>query len=188
MRDANMMIQPGTTIENPITGDRIVFRKTAQETEGQLLKFDNFHRTGGIGPPPHIHPLQEERFLVKAGTFGVQVNGEEKILNVGESITVPPGTPHAWRNAGEDELLVETEFRPALHFAELIETIFALGQSGEMSSTGVPNMLQLSVTLSEYAGEYFLAGPPIFAQKLMYRILGSVGRMRGYGPRYPYPY
>ena len=47
-------------IENPITTDRIIFRKTRQDTNGELLQFDNYHKAGGIGPMPHLHPLQED--------------------------------------------------------------------------------------------------------------------------------
>ena len=34
------MAKPGDVIENPVTGERIVFRKTARETNGELLQFE----------------------------------------------------------------------------------------------------------------------------------------------------
>lgn len=182
------MIKAGATIENPVTGDRIVFLETARETDGELLRFDNFHRAGGIGPPPHVHPLQEERFTVKTGTFGVLVGGEERSLRIGESVALPPGTPHSWWNAGDDELLIEAELRPALHFAEIIETIFALGQTGGMSAKGTPDPLQLARTFMGYPGEHHLARPPVVARKAMNRVLGFLGRVRGYPPLCPCPY
>ena len=34
------MEYPGQTIENPVSGERITFRRTAAETNGELLAFD----------------------------------------------------------------------------------------------------------------------------------------------------
>ena len=65
------MPKAGDVIENPITTDRIIFRKTRQDTNGELLQFDNYHKAGGVGPMPHLHPLQEETFEVVKGTFGI---------------------------------------------------------------------------------------------------------------------
>jgi hypothetical protein len=50
------MAKSGEFIENPAIGDRIVFRKTAQETKGELLEFEMFVQPSAAGPPLHIHP------------------------------------------------------------------------------------------------------------------------------------
>ena len=44
------MPKAGDVIENPIMTDRIIFRKTQRDTNGELLQFDNYHKPGGIGP------------------------------------------------------------------------------------------------------------------------------------------
>ena len=46
------------------------------------------------GPPEHLHENFEERFTVREGTVSVLVNGEKKTLRAGESLTIPPMTPH----------------------------------------------------------------------------------------------
>jgi hypothetical protein len=35
-----MMIQPGETLENPVTGERFTFRETAATSDGELLAFE----------------------------------------------------------------------------------------------------------------------------------------------------
>lgn len=182
------MPKAGDGIENPITTDRIVFRKTREDTKGELLQFDNYHQVGGIGPLPHLHPLQEETFDVVKGIFGITRNGQEQLLTAGEKAVVPKGTIHSWRNAGVDELHIITEFRPALHFEEIIETVAALARAGKMDKRGNPDILQMAATLSYYPGEIYLAGnPPIFLQKLLARILGPIlRRFFGYPVCYPY--
>ena len=177
------MPMPGDLIENPITTDRIIFRKTRQDTNGELLRFDNYHQTGGVGPMPHLHPLQEETFEVVKGTFAITLNGKEQQLMAGEKIIVPKGTVHYWRNAGKDELYIVTEFRPALHFEEIIETVAALARVGKMDKAGNPDILQMSATLSYFPGEFYLAKPPRFAQRVLFGVLGPI-LTRFFG--YPY--
>jgi quercetin dioxygenase-like cupin family protein len=181
------MPKAGDVIENPITSDRIIFRKTRQDTDGELLQFDNYHKPGGIGPNPHFHPLQEETFEVVAGTFGITRNGQEQFLKPGEKAMVPKGTVHYWRNAGKDELHIVTEFRPALHFEEIIETVTALARGGRMDKAGNPDILQMAATLSYYRGEIYVVHPPVFVQWLLARTLGPIlRRFFGYPVCYPY--
>jgi mannose-6-phosphate isomerase-like protein (cupin superfamily) len=182
------MPKAGDVIENPITTDRIIFRKTRQDTHGELLQFDNYHQPGGVGPMPHLHPLQEETFEVVDGTFGITLDDREQLLTAGRKVIVPKGTIHYWRNAGRDELHIITEFRPALHFEEIIETAAALARAGKMDRAGKPDILQMAATLSYYPGEFYLASnPPIFVQQLLTRILGPIlRRFFGYPVSYPY--
>jgi len=153
------------------------------------LQFDNFHQPNGIGPVAHRHPLQEETFHVKAGTFAITIEGKEQVVKAGEMVTIPHGAAHSWHIVGKDELHLLTEFRPALHFEEIIETICGLAQAGKMDKKGNPNALQMTVTLNEYPGEFWLEGPPIFAQKLLYSGLGPILKnLLGYKPNYPYSF
>lgn len=69
------MGRPGAVIENPVIGDRVVFRQTTAETEGALLEFDMFIRPGASGPPEHVHPSSAERFEVLRGTLRARVAG-----------------------------------------------------------------------------------------------------------------
>jgi quercetin dioxygenase-like cupin family protein len=105
----------GAEIYNPVQQDRLVYRKTAQDTEGELLCIDLFVSPRG-GNPLHVHPLQEERFEAVSGTLGVQVGEERRWLREGEVALVPPGTPHRWWNESEEEdARVSVELRPALN-------------------------------------------------------------------------
>ena len=46
------MAREGDVIENPVSGARIVFRKTARNTNGELLQFDLFFKPHLIGGAP----------------------------------------------------------------------------------------------------------------------------------------
>src|SRR5829696_2332119 len=59
----------GEVLESPINGQRAVFRETAQDTGGELLRLDFFVAPGGFLGNEHLHPKQEERIEVLSGTL-----------------------------------------------------------------------------------------------------------------------
>jgi hypothetical protein len=50
------MAKSGDELVNPVTGLRTVFRKTAQETSGELLQVDWIGEPGWTTGPDHVHP------------------------------------------------------------------------------------------------------------------------------------
>lgn len=166
------MATKGQQIYNKVTTDKITFLQTRQDTDGTLLQFENKQAAGGIGPMPHRHPLQEEIFIVKKGTLEITIAGVTSTIKPGETATVPPNTVHFWKNAGGNELEMITEFRPALHFEELIETLASLSQIGKVDKGGNPDRLQMSATLNAYYGEFFLATMPFPIQVFLFKRFG----------------
>ena len=64
------MAYTGQTLENPASGERITFRRTAADTGGELLAIDLELPAGRRVPGGrHVHPKQEERFEVVEGTM-----------------------------------------------------------------------------------------------------------------------
>lgn len=181
------MVQPGDVIENPVTGERIVFLQTGEETAGEQLRFDLFAEPGGFPTTEHIHPSQTEHFLVKVGKLRLQQQGEEKVYEEGEEATIFAGTPHMWWNTSDSELQARVELRPAGRFASFIKSLFALAQAGKTDDEGMPNLLQLAVMMDEYGGTIYPSKPPRPVQKLVFAILAPIGRGLGYRADYPYP-
>jgi mannose-6-phosphate isomerase-like protein (cupin superfamily) len=176
------MTQTGEMIENPVTHDRVIFRMTSQNTNGALLAFDDFLLTGYISPPEHVHPRQQEHFEVISGALGVRIAGQERVLHVGESVVVPPGTPHTIWNAEEGETHMRVEFQPALQTDLFFETMFALARDGKTDNQGIPSIVQFAAGASEYG--MYVTRPPILLQKVLFAVLGPVARMLGYQPHY----
>ncbi|HMN28591.1 MAG TPA: cupin domain-containing protein, partial [Caldilineaceae bacterium] len=136
----------------------------------------------------HIHPLQEERFQVIAGTLRGRVAGKELTSGPGENVVVPKGTPHVWWNSGDDELHVLVEVRPALRFENFFETFFGLAQDGKVNAkTGLPNPFQLALMMRTFRNELVLAQPPRLVQTLLFGSLAPIGRLLGYKGEHPYP-
>jgi hypothetical protein len=74
------MAKAGDELVNPVTGLRTVFRKTAQDTGGELLQVDWIGDPGWTTGPDYVQPLQEERFKVICGKLGLRVQGVERVL------------------------------------------------------------------------------------------------------------
>ena len=84
------MAKAGDIIENPVTGERITFLKTTQETSGELLRFE-YVLPPGFTIPEHFHPHQEERHEVLSGTLRGCVGGQERDYSEGERVVGPAG-------------------------------------------------------------------------------------------------
>lgn len=177
------MAMIGHSIENKITGEKITWLETAQKSQGKILRFDFAVRPQGALPVRHLHPRQEETFAMKAGTLKVEVNGKTHHLRAGESLTIPRGAPHQWWNVGAEEAKLTVTFTPALNTETFLEQFFGLCNSGKSSADGTPHFLQLMAMVNEY--ELYVAGPPLFIQKLMGVVIGGLARLTGLKKFYP---
>jgi mannose-6-phosphate isomerase-like protein (cupin superfamily) len=182
------MARNGDIVEHPVTGERITFLETSEETEGEYATAELRVRPHGFVAAPHIHPIAEESFEIRSGTFTFVVDGEERQVRAGEGATVPVGTPHAWWNSGEDEGVAIVEFRPALKTEEFFESFFGLAQDGKVSQkTGLPNALWLAAIFRSYRDFGYIARPPLLVQRAIFTPLGALAWLIGYRLPRPYP-
>jgi quercetin dioxygenase-like cupin family protein len=178
------MIRAGDSIHNPVTGERIVFRQTSADTNGEAVVIETFVEPHGFVAAAHVHPSQEERFQVLRGTVGFKIGGKEQISGPGTRVTVPAGTSHKFWNAGEETAQFVCEVRPALQFESLLETMFALAADGKTNRKGMPNPLRLAVIANHHFDTVQLPFPPAALQKLGLVLGAPLGRLLGYGAVY----
>lgn len=182
------MVEAGDALENPVSGQHLIVRNTAQDTGGELLEVEAVYtKPTPSRPPAHYHPRQEERFEVLYGRLNVLVGGQERTLEEGEVLTVAPGVPHEmW--AAEAEARVNWQTRPALKTEAFFETIWGLAKDGKVNDKGVPSLLRVALIAREYEDEFRLASPPWAVQRLLFGSLAPIGRLLGYRAEYPYPH
>jgi mannose-6-phosphate isomerase-like protein (cupin superfamily) len=178
------MIHPGDVIENPVTGERLVFRKTSRETGGQAVVIETFVQPNGFVAAAHVHPSQEEQFEILRGSVGFKIGGKKLVAGPGQRLTVPAGTAHKFWNAGDDEAHFVCEIRPALQFEQLIETMFSLAADGKTNRKGMPNLLRLAVIANEHFDTVRLPFPPSFVQRMGLAVGAPLGRLFGYEATY----
>jgi len=175
------MAQVGERIENPVTGEQVVFRATTADTAGALLSFEYVVPAGYVIAPPHVHRAQEERTEVLAGRLSGRVAWRRRTAVPGEAVAVPPGVVHAWRNASDEPLRAIVEFRPALRTEAMLEALFALARAGRTNARGLPPPLHLALLAHDYCDEAALPLVPRAVQRAILAGPAAVGRRRGYG-------
>lgn len=180
------MIKIGTEIESPQTGERLIFRSTADSSNGALFQAELIAQPGPYRVRPHIHTSQEESFVVLEGKFGYEIGERTGVGVPGETLVCPVGVVHSQWNAGDDVLRIYYEHRPALRSAEVFfETYFGLSRDGRLSPKGDMSLLQGVVLIQEVKDFLRPSSPPLWIQDALFPALSWLGRRRGYKSRYP---
>lgn len=178
------MAHAGQILENPVSGERITFRRTAADTDGELLAIDLELRPDGHVPGLHVHPLQEERFEVVSGTMRFKLGRKKIVAQAGDVVVVPAGARHKFANAGGEPAHARVEIRPALRMEQLFETTVALAEEGCTTRKGMPKPLHLSLFVREFAHEVQAAFPPVWIQRATLAPLAWIARRSGHAERY----
>ena len=174
------MFHAGDQIENPVTGERLVFHETSAETKNERVVFETIVQPGGFVAAAHLHPFQTERFKVVAGTVGMR-HGKEKVeLRAGDVVVVERGTAHKFWNAGDYEARFVCTVTPALQFERLIATMYSLAAAGKTNRKGMPNPLRLAVIANHHFDDVRLPLVPQALQKLALALGAPAGRIAGY--------
>jgi mannose-6-phosphate isomerase-like protein (cupin superfamily) len=179
------MARAGDVLENPVTGERVVFHRTARETNGEALEYELFFRPSGFAAQDHLHPKQEETHEVVSGVLGMTIAGRDVVLHPGNVEVVPARTPHRLWSRDDEPIHLRVEIRPALRQETLIETFVGLAREGKVNAKGYPNLLQLAVISRAYEDEGYALKPPLAVQRALFGPLAALGRALGYRARYP---
>lgn len=179
------MVKIGTEIESPQTGERLIFHSTADSSNGQLFRAELIVKPGPYVVRAHVHPSQQESFVVLSGVYGYQIGDRKGVAQPGDTLVCPVGVSHSQWNAGDSILRLYYEHRPALTSAEIFfETQFGLSRDGKLSSKGDINLLQGAVLLQAVGDFIRPSSPPMAVQNTLFPVLAVLGRMRGYRARY----
>ncbi len=166
--------------EVDIPGERLVFLKTGWQTNGQILAMDtvrepfkdpNYRLRREDG---HIHPDQEERFEIIAGSARFLIGDREVVLTAGQTAVVPPNTVHHWMALGGQPVRVKAVYEPALDTAQLFYKLYGPLERGEI------NLLHAMVIQREYRGTVWPAHPHPVMWKVLAMTLAPIGRLLGY--------
>jgi quercetin dioxygenase-like cupin family protein len=168
-------------LESAFNGETFVF--SAEGTD--VARFTVILAPGGTGGGNalvHVHPCASETFTVTSGRLAVTMGGVEQIATVGQSVTIPPGTNHHFRNADADETEAIVTFEPAQQHVRFFKNFATLTKKRPewFSVEGDPNLLLIALVLHTYRDHIYLAGIPIRVQKLMFAALSPLAKLRGY--------
>ena len=128
------MARAGETVENPATGERITFVRTAADTGGELLVMDDVWTRPGHRAAGHVHPEIEERWEVVSGRAAFRIGEEELEAGPGETVVAPPGVRHIAWNPTDGEVRLRIEMRPALRWEDFVVRLFTAGPDTDLAA------------------------------------------------------
>lgn len=173
-------------VEDPLLRQRLSFRRTVGEDGDEILHVEMWVDPGG-GVPPHIHPAMEERFEVLAGRPSFLAGRKWRTASPGDTVVVPAGVRHAYRNTGDGVAHVLCNARPPSLLQEFLEDAAALGRAGKLTRHALPKtpgaLLQAAVMAHHYREMVVLLFPPMpppAIQRLLVPALARLGERRGY--------
>ena len=118
------MPRAGDVIENPATGERVTFLRTAADTGGELLEMEDVWVRADHATAPHVHPGMEEKWEVRSGRAGFRIGERELEAGPGEVVKAPPGVVHSAWNLSGGETVLRITMRPALLWEEFVVRLF----------------------------------------------------------------
>jgi mannose-6-phosphate isomerase-like protein (cupin superfamily) len=178
------VFKAGDQIENPVTGERLIFIETSSDTGGERVVFDTIVKPGGLVAAAHIHPYQTEHFEVLEGTLAMRRGKETLELQPGEDTVVEPGTAHKFWNAGEGDVRFRCTVTPALQFERLIATMYSLAADGKTNKKGMPNPVRLAAIARHHFDDVRLPFPPVWMQRAGLALGAPTAKLFGYGHTY----
>ncbi|HEY6470577.1 MAG TPA: cupin domain-containing protein [Candidatus Dormibacteraeota bacterium] len=162
-------------IENPVSGERIVIRRSARETDGALLSFDLYLPPGKHVPASHVHPSQEEVFTVITGEMHFRIGRRHLIARAGDSVRVPSRTSHWFGNRSMQTAHAYVEARPALRLEELFVANEAM-QCHTLGGRRVPHITALAAALLDYHAEVRAPLIPTWLVRVILAVPARLGR------------
>jgi quercetin dioxygenase-like cupin family protein len=128
-----------------------------------------------VVPPPHIHPRQQETCTVGDGTLDVLVGRQWRTLLAGESLTIPPGSVHTFRNRSAQNVTFRSEHTPALGFQQYLERLYWLSAMNRIRGRrDVTSALYTSLLLDMHRSDQVPAGA---GARIGVRALARVARL-----------
>jgi quercetin dioxygenase-like cupin family protein len=157
----------------------------ASEDGHEVLNVETWVDPGG-GVTPHIHPAMEERFEVLDGRPEFLAGRTWSEAQPGETVLVPPGTRHAFRNRGDEVAHLVCHATPPSTLQEFLEDAAGLSRAGGITSRALPRsldgLLQAAVMADHYRDMVTLLAPlpPPAIQRLVIPPLARAGERRGF--------
>jgi quercetin dioxygenase-like cupin family protein len=178
------MAHAGQTIDNPVSGERISFLRTAADTDGELLEFELELAADGRVPGAHVHPEQEERFHVLEGTMTFRLGLRTIVAHAGDAVVVPAGRAHRFANGGDGPARARVEVAPALDMEGLLCTTAQLAHEGNVLRSGMPKPLHLALFVRRFRREVRAPFPPAPVVHALLAPVAALARRRGHATRY----
>jgi quercetin dioxygenase-like cupin family protein len=163
-------------LENRRTGEILRMRRV-RDADGQtFLAIEGSLPPRMSGPPLHVHFLQREEIVVKAGSVGAQIGKEKIVVRAGGNGVFPAGLVHKWWNAGEDILEMSGRAVPALDLDRYLQAVFAVLNA---DPSGRPSIFYLAHVFWRHRRTQAVKVPPLPVQRIVFPLILALGHILG---------
>lgn len=159
--------------DDPVGRQRLAFERGTAEDGTPIVLVDCWVDPGG-GVPPHIHPHQTEVFDVLEGEMTFTAGRSKKRVPGGESITVPPGTRHAYANRSDSTAHMRCTATPAADLEDFLTETARLAREGHIMRIGplrgpgsLRGLRQVAALLRDHRENTLILFPPPIVQKVL---------------------
>jgi quercetin dioxygenase-like cupin family protein len=169
-------------VADPRSGQRVVFRRI----DADVLELDLYVSKGAF-VREHMHPTQEETLTGVAGTFVQTVDGKNHTIGPGDTVVIPPRTPHNYDVAAEDSQLLVT-VKPALELDRFFRAFLGLSRDEKLTipEEGTPKpLLTFAALMYRYRREMAAPRIPLWLQRPGLGALTLLARVFGRRTKWP---
>jgi mannose-6-phosphate isomerase-like protein (cupin superfamily) len=177
--ESSLLPRAGDSVYNHLAGERFVFRRTGADTDGASFEVDLYLDPRGAVPGEHVHAEVEEHFTVVEGVLTVRLAGVEKQVRPGETIVVPPGTPHQPLNQTDRVAHVIAGGRPARKLDLCLVQVHMLALDSNQKHPSPITMLGVVATAPEGC-DIYPAGPPVALLRALRVAVAPAARLFGF--------
>lgn len=169
--------------DEPTRSDRIEFsdgtamtvlERPAGPTDPLVMLFELEHQCGA--PPSHVHPTAAETFEVQEGAFEILVDGSWRDVAAGDSVTVPAGEPHTFRNESGSRVIIRNTHDPHHDFEAYIRSVAKLAEGSDPANPDRKMMVGMAMLWRRH---WDLIRPSDPKLRIGMSVASLVGRIRG---------
>lgn len=74
----------------------------AKQANADGISLIEHHMARDFAVPLHVHNAEDENFFILEGQVRMQLNDEVRVLEAGEALSIPGGTPHSFRIVSDE--------------------------------------------------------------------------------------
>lgn len=135
------------------------------------------------GPPLHRHVDQDERWVVVGGALSARIDTRRCVLQAGETLVIPRGTPHTYWNAHDAPCVFQYELTPGHRFTAMMRTFEGLAADGRLRGTQDPrSVLHMAQVFQLFRDHVEAVMPPPWLLRAFAAIGRALGVVRPFPP------
>jgi quercetin dioxygenase-like cupin family protein len=161
---------------NEIVRDPVHRSRYSFQPDGENMIVETWIEPGG-GLPPHLHPVQEERWSVVDGRIRLRLGRSKRVIGPEDGeVVVRPGTVHGFTSVEDRDAHLRCHVVPALGLEEFLTESAAAAREGLFFRGGIPRSPRgarwAAQFLKRHQEDVVMVFPPRFVQRAMIALLG----------------